>query len=139
MNSVCLIGNLVRDPELRYSSGSEPKPICRFTLAINDGFGEKKETSYIQIVVFGKSAENCEKYLSKGSKASVIGRIKTGSYTKQDGTKVYTTDVIANNVEFLSSKKPETQEQQSFGQEQQSFGFDDTPSGFRRVDDDIPF
>lgn len=99
MNAVILIGNLTRDPELRWS---QDMAICRFSIAVNDGYGEKQRTSYIPIVVFGKSAENCDKYLSKGSKVAVNGRIQTGSYTNKEGQKVYTTDVIANNVEFLS-------------------------------------
>ena len=101
MNSVILIGNLARDPELRYSTGMNQTAICRFTVAVNDGYGDKQRTSFIPIVVFGKSAENCDRYLSKGRKVAVNGRIQTGSYTNKEGNKVYTTEVIANNVEFL--------------------------------------
>ena len=108
MNSVIIIGNLTKDPELRYSGEN---PICRFTVAVNDrrknpqtGMYEERP-SFIPVIVFGRSAENCDKYLSKGRKVAVSGRIQTGSYQKQDGTKVYTTDVIANNVEFLSSQE----------------------------------
>ena len=103
MNNVNLIGNLTKDPEVRYSTGAESTAICRFTLAVSEGYGDKQKTSYIPIVVFGKSGENCEKYLKKGSKCAVNGRIQTGSYEGKNG-KVYTTDVIANNVEFLTSK-----------------------------------
>ena len=130
MNNWVGIGNLVRDPEVRQSG--EGKSVCRFTVAINDGWGERKETSYIPVVCFGKTAENCGRFLAKGSKVAVNGRIKTGSYTKQDGTKVYTTDVIANNVEFLSTR--EEPAQQGY-----QTSFDDAPSGFRQVDDDVPF
>ena len=131
MNMTCLTGNLTKDPELRYSSGNNPTAVCRFTIAVNDGYGEKRETSYIPIVVFGKSAESCDRYLRKGSKAAVTGRIKTGSYTKQDGTKVYTTDVIASNVEFISGTE------QAHEPQQQSF--DTAPRGFEAMDSDIPF
>lgn len=100
MNIVMLIGNLTKDPEVRYKG---ELAICKFSIAVTDGYGEKKTTSYIPVTVFGRSAENCERFLSKGSKAAVKGRIQTGSYEK-DGRKVYTTDVIAEQVEFLSQK-----------------------------------
>ena len=106
MNNVNLIGNLTKDPEVRYSTGADNTAICRFTLAVSDGYGEKQRTSYIPIVVFGKLGENCERFLKKGSKCGVTGRIQTGSFEGKNG-KVYTTDVIANNVEFLSKKEPE--------------------------------
>lgn len=98
------IGNLTKDPELKYTTGFEPKAVCRFTVAVNDGYGDKQKTSFIPCVCFGKTAENLERFLSKGSKVAVCGRIQTGSYEK-DGQKVYTTDIIADSVEFLSSKE----------------------------------
>lgn len=132
MNSVNLIGNLTRDPDLRYGTGENQTAICRFSIAVNDGYGEKKEVNYINIVSFGKVAENCERYLAKGRKVAIVGRIKTGSYNKQDGTKVYTTDVVASNVEFLSGQEQQKPPQgmsftpaQGFGQ--QGFG---QPQGF---------
>lgn len=96
------IGNLTRDPDITYKPGNDPICVARFTLAINDGYGEKKRTDYINIVAFRKLGENVEKYLHKGDKAAVQGKIQTGSYEK-DGRKVYTTDIIADKVEFLSS------------------------------------
>ncbi len=153
MNQVSLIGNLTRDPELRYSTGANQTAICRFTLAVNDGYGEKQRTNFIPIVVFGKQAENCDRYLAKGRKAAVSGRIQTGSYEK-DGRTIYTTEVIANSVEFLSSGQ---QQGQGYGQSAgygQQGGFTgqpapaqneqpgeiDVPGGFTSLqDDDIPF
>ena len=127
MNNVNLIGNLTRDPELRYSTGANQTAICRFTIAVNDGYGDKQRTSFIPIVVFGKQAENCDRYLAKGRRVAITGRIQTGSYEKE-GRTVYTTDVIASNVEFLSSG------QQGQGQSQGGFGhqaaFDSQPAGF---------
>ena len=127
MNNVNLIGNLTRDPELRYSTGANQTAICRFTIAVNDGYGDKQRTSFIPIVVFGKQAENCDRYLAKGRRVAITGRIQTGSYEKE-GRTVYTTDVIASNVEFLSSG------QQGHGQSQGGFGhqaaFDSQPAGF---------
>lgn len=137
MNNVQLIGRLTRDPELRYTTGSNQTAVCRFSLAINTGYGDRQRTDYPSIVVFGKIAENCEKYLSKGKMAAVTGRIQTGSYEK-DGRKVYTTDVIASSVEFLSpaNGNDQTASQQSDAPAEQT----EMPSGFGQLeDDDIPF
>ena len=127
MNQVQLIGRLTKDPEVRYTTGANQTAVTRFTLAVDDGYGENKKTSFIPIVVFGKQAENCEKYLAKGSQAGITGRIQTGSYEK-DGRKVYTTDVIAGRVEFLSTPKKSDDEPT-----------EEPPAGFMAVDDDIPF
>lgn len=108
MNSVNLIGNLTRDVEVRYSAGTQTA-VGRFTIAVNDGYGEKQKTSFIPVVVFGKQAENCEKFLRKGSKCAVTGRIQTGSYEGKSG-KVYTTDVIADSVEFLTRAEEQIEE-----------------------------
>ena len=102
MNKVILIGNLTDDPEVRYTT-DDRSAVAKFSVAINDGYGEKQKTSYPRIVCFGKTAENCEKYLSKGRKVAIEGRIQTGSYVNKKGDKVYTTDVIADRVEFLPS------------------------------------
>ena len=101
MNSVQLIGRLTRDPEVRYTG--DQMAIATFSIAIDrpprrDG---TKETDFPRITVFGRQAENCEKYLVKGRLVGIEGRIQTGSYTNRNGDKVYTTDVVANRVEFL--------------------------------------
>ncbi len=131
MNNVSLIGNLTRDPEIRWSSDLA---VARFSIAINRGKdknGNDKGADYPNIVVFGKQAENCEKYLSKGKKVSVTGHIKTGSYEK-DGRKVYTTDVIADRIEFLTPLNQDATAPQSYDS--------DVPQGFEAIDDeDIPF
>jgi single-strand DNA-binding protein len=109
--------------------------MCRFTLAIDDGYGESKRTNYIPVVVFGKQAVNCANYLEKGRKTCVQGRIQTGSYEK-DGRKVYTTDVIASSVEFLGKVDKNIENEPKDG-EKSNFSLS---SGFARVeDDDIPF
>lgn len=139
MNQVQLIGRLTRDPELRYTTGQSQTAVCRFSLAINTGYGDRQRTDYPNIVVFGKAAENCEKYLRKGSQAGVTGRIQTGSYTNKDGQKVYTTDVIASSVEFLGSAKnsAEQPQQQNEPDINPETGM---PAGFASIDDDdIPF
>lgn len=101
MNRVELIGRLTRDPEVR---GEGDKMVAHFTVAV-DRFGSQDKTAdFISCVAFRKTAELMQKYVFRGSRIGVEGRIQTGSYTKQDGTKVYTTDVIADRVEFLDSR-----------------------------------
>ena len=138
MNLVVITGNLTKDVELRYSTGADQMAIARFTVAVNDGYGEKQRTSFINVVVFGKQAESCDRYLAKGKKVGVTGRLQTGSYEK-DGRKVYTTDVIAANVEFLSgSEKKEEIADANPVYLEKDFGL--ISSGFSDlVNDDIPF
>lgn len=113
MNSVNLIGRLVRDPELRYTQSQQA--VCSFTLAVDKGLSrdkrEKLESAgkptadFPRIMVWGKQAENVSRYLSKGSQCGVIGRIQTGSYQDNEtGKTVYTTDIIADKVEFIDSQ-----------------------------------
>ena len=106
MNRVVLIGRLTRDPELRYTSGSNAA-VCNFTIAVDRGFtGQSgdREADFIPIVVWNKQAENVKNYLTKGSQVAVEGRIQVRNYDDQNGQKRYVTEVIANNVEFLGSK-----------------------------------
>ena len=104
MNSVQLIGRLTRDPEVRYTDGGGS--IARFSLAVDRRFKQENgaDVDFINIVSFGKTAEFIEKYFHKGMKIALNGRIQTGSYTDKDGKKVYTTDIVAENVEFCESK-----------------------------------
>ena len=109
MNKVILIGRLARDPDVRYTQGG--MAVTRYTLAVdrrfkkNDENGNEQTADFISCVAFGKSAEFAEKYLRKGIKTAVTGRIQTGSYTNRDGQKVYTTDVVVEEQEFVESKK----------------------------------
>lgn len=105
INRVVLVGRLTRDPELRYTP--QNIPVARFTIAVNRTFvasNGERETDFINCVVWRKPAENMAKYLSKGSLVGVEGRIQTGSYDAQDGTKRYTTEVICDSIQFLESK-----------------------------------
>ncbi len=106
MNKVILMGRLTRDPDVRYSQGDNPSAIARYSLAVDRRFnrGDDNNTDFINIVAFGKAGEFAEKYLHKGTKVLVTGRIQTGSYTNKDGQKVYTTDVVAEDQEFAESK-----------------------------------
>ena len=105
MNSVVLIGRLTRDPEIRYISESQ-MAVATFTVAIDRPVrsGQEKKTDFPRVTVFGRQAENCERFLAKGRLVGVQGRIQTGSYTNKDGVKVYTTDVVIEEVEFAESK-----------------------------------
>ena len=139
MNSVILIGRLTRDPDVRYG-GQSQSAVARFTLAVDRGGrdknGEDRGADFISCVCFGKTAELVEKYIGKGRQICVQGRIQTGKYEK-DGRTVYTTDVVADRVEFLG-KGDQTTGGSGFGQDAQG-GQDDIPSGFSKLDDDIPF
>jgi single-strand DNA-binding protein len=106
MNKVILMGRLTRDPEVRYG-GANNSAVARFSLAVDRRFkreGDEQTADFINCVAFGKTAEFLEKYARKGTKFVVEGRIQTGSYTNKDGQKVYTTDVVCENVEFAESK-----------------------------------
>ncbi len=106
MNKVILIGNLTRDPELQTTNGGVS--VCRFTLAVTRRFANsegERDADFLNIVVWRNQAENCHKYLKKGSKCAVTGRIQTSSYDAQDGSKRYTTDIVADEVEFITNPR----------------------------------
>ena len=139
MNSVQLTGRFTRDPEVRYAdSGST---IARFTIACDRRFKQQDGPSadFIGCVAFGKTAEFIEKYFTKGMKIELNGHIQTGSYENKDGNRVYTTDVIAENVSFAESKSSSTQNS-GFGQvpaaDSDSNGFMYIPDG---LDEELPF
>ena len=137
MNSVQLTGRLTRDPEVRYTDGG--LTIARFTLAVNRRFKQEggPDADFIRCVAFGKTAEFIEKYFAQGRKMDLNGRIQTGSYTNQDGQKVYTTDIVVENVEFGESKASQGNHGNS---NQDSGGTDDgfmsIPEG---IDEELPF
>lgn len=151
MNSVVLIGRLTRKPEVRYTTGGPDGQlaVASFTIAIDRPVraGKEKQADFPRITVFGRQAENCERYLDKGRQVAVQGRIQTGSYTNKDGQTVYTTDVVAERVEFLGgSGGAQNEPRAEFGAESRpaaqapadDFGDD---SGFKSIidDDDLPF
>ena len=125
MNSVNIIGRVCNDVELRYTPSQ--MAVVKLNVAVDDGYGEKKKTNFIPVTVFGKQAENCEKFVSKGKKIAVTGKIVTGSYEK-DGRKIRTTDVVADRVEFLE-----------FAEREQSKEQETVPQGFAALNEDIPF
>lgn len=144
MNNCVLIGRVTRDIDLKFIP-STGLAVAKFNLAVDRGlYGEKKQEAeakgqptadFINITAFGKTAESCANYLNKGYKCAVQGRISTGSYTAQDGTKRYTIEVIADKVEFLEPKERQTKPQENFDDSP------DFPGTFEPVadDEDIPF
>ncbi len=139
INKVTLIGRLTRDPEIRTLSNGVC--VASFTLAVDRTFKNKdgeKEADFIPVVVWRKTAELCEKFLSKGSMTAVVGRIQTRNYDAADGTKRYVTEVVADEVQFLSSStRSETQYKPS-AQADDNFGV--PVDGFTELDDlNVPF
>lgn len=131
MNSVCLVGRLTRDPEIKVSaSGSS---YARFAIAVDR---RKKDdgADFINIIAFGKTSEFIEKYFRKGQRIGITGRIQTGSYDGKDGKKVYTFDVIADNVEFVESKSASGP---ASATPANADGFVNVPDGLE--DDGLPF
>ena len=107
MNKVILLGRLARDPEIRTAAGENGTTIARYTLAVNRRFSRNSEPTadFISCVSFGRTAEFIEKYITKGRQICACGRIQTGSYTNQEGQKVYTTEVVVDEVDFADSRR----------------------------------
>lgn len=150
MNKVILMGRLTRDPEVRYTQGDNQMAIARYTLAVDRRFNrgnDENTADFISCVAFGKSGEFAEKYLRKGTKIAVSGRIQTGSYTNKDGVKVYTTDVVVEDQEFAESKNSNSEggygnnsfgggNSQSAAPMAAGDGFMNIPDG---IDEELPF
>lgn len=125
MNKAILVGNLTRDPETRYTKNKngEDMAIARFTIAVNIP-KKKDESAFISCVAFGKTGEVIEKYTRKGSKVGIVGHIQTGSYEK-DGVKHYTTDIIVEEVEFLSKSEGQAPKNEGTASKKDPDGFED--------------
>lgn len=133
-NIVILMGRLTKDPDIRRGEGTSL--VARYTLAVDRRFANKdgqRETDFISCVAFGKAAEFAEKYMKKGTKMLITGRIQTGSYTNKDGQKIYTTDVIAEDQEFAESKGSSTSNAEPSGADDDFMNIPDS------VKDDMPF
>ena len=110
MNKTILMGRLTKDPNVRYTTGENQTAVARFTLAVDRRFAKRDDPNaqtadFIGCVAFGKTGEFVDKYLRQGTKVAVTGRIQTGQYENSDGQKIYTTDVVAEEIEFAESKK----------------------------------
>ena len=145
MNRVILMGRLTRDPNISYSQSGDNMAIARFTLAVDRRGrqeGSQQTADFIGCVCFGRQAEFAEKYLRQGMKIAVTGRIQTGSYTNRDGQKVYTTDVVLDDIEFAESKNTQRSGDYSYqapGRPEPSTdadGFMNIPDG---IDEELPF
>lgn len=143
MNKIILIGRLVRDPELKYTSSNTP--VAVFTLAVNRNFKNadgEYEADFINIQVWRKQAENVSKYCAKGNQIAIEGRLQARSYEQSDGTKKYVTEVIADNVTFLESKKEKentTPEPTQSKVQEDDDPFKDFGEQIELTDDDLPF
>lgn len=137
MNKVIEIGRLTKDPEIRYSQGENTTCIARYTLAVDRKFKKEGQPTadFINCIAFGKLGEFAEKYLHKGVKIAVTGRIQTGSYKNKDGNTVYTTDVVVEEQEFCESKSS-NQSQGNDRPQTSSDDFMNIPDG---VEDGLPF
>ena len=131
MNKVILIGRLTRDPEIR--TAQDGLTIARYSLAI-DRQTKEKQVDFFRCVTFGKNAEFVERYLKKGTKVAVTGRLQSGSYTDRDGRKVYTVEVVTENHEFVESKAAAERNEQQI--ETSADGFMNIPDG---IDEELPF
>ena len=148
MNKVVLIGRLVRDPEVRYSQNDTSMAIARFSLAVDRRSSRNNQdgqtADFISCVAFGRTAEFLEKYFTKGNRIGVYGHIQTGSYTNKDGARVYTTDVVVDEAEFVESKGDNsgnaglgfTAPTRSQDPAPAGDGFMNIPDG---IDEDLPF
>lgn len=136
MNKVLLVGRFTKDPEIKYANSG--LTIASFNVAVDRKYKKEGEQSadFISCKAFGKTAEFIEKYFHKGMKIGIEGRIQTGSYQKDDGTKVYTTDVVCDGVEFIESKSSDGSAPKSKQEEQQADDFVNVPDG---IDEELPF
>lgn len=143
MNKVILLGNLTRDPEIRYSQGEKQMAVARFSLAVNRRFSKDGETNadFLNCTAFGKTAEFVEKYFRQGSRMSLVGRIENNNYTNKNGEKVYSFQIMVEEVEFAERKSAQSNNQtQNQNQPAQANGTDDDfmniPDG---IEDGLPF
>ena len=140
MNKVILIGNLTRDPELTTTTSGIS--VCRFSLAVSRRFTNsegERETDFINIVVWRNAAENCHKFLRKGSKAAVVGTLQSRSYDAQDGAKRYVTEVVAEEVEFVGARVGDAGDADVSGQDTNAGNQGGTTKLTPIQDDQLPF
>lgn len=136
MNKVILMGRLVSDPEVKYTTGEKQTAIARYRIAVNRKFKKdgEQEADFISCVAFGKAGEFAEKYLVKGMKIAITGRIQTGSYENKEGQRVYTTDIIVEEHEFCESKNANNAEAVPDSAEVEALF-----EGVQNNEDDLPF
>lgn len=136
------MGRLVRDPETRYTQSENATAMARYTLAVPRkyrGSDGQPDCDFINCISFGKNAEFAEKYLHKGIKISIVGRLQSGSYTNKDGAKVYTTDVVVEEQEFAESKSANQENNNQQYQQQSIGGSDEFMNIPDSIDEELPF
>lgn len=132
MNKVHLIGNLTKDPDLRYTKSNTP--VASYTVAINTRYGENQQTDYINISTWGKSGEFIKKYFKKGQPIAITGRLKNKNYEDSNGIKHYSIEVITEDIEFVGSKKETNVEEKEEVDPFETFGAEVVID-----DDELPF
>ncbi len=144
MNRVILMGRLTREPDIRYSQTADGSlPIARFTLAVdrrgarNNQNGDQQTADFISCVAFRRQAEFVEKYLHQGTKIVLQGRIQTGSYTNKDGQRVYTTDVLVDEMEFAESKANSTANEAAYAAPSHPEPSAAAGDGFMNIEDGV--
>lgn len=139
MNKVIISGNVGKDPEIRYG-GQNNTCVARYSLAVRRSFAEdgEQDTDWLNIVAFSKNAEFAEKYITKGTKLIIEGRIQTGSYDNKDGQKVYTTDIVVERQEFAESKKSATNDNEQHTETTQT-QLDDFMNLPTDIEEELPF
>lgn len=144
MNKVILMGRLTRDPEVRYPQDAERSIVARFSIAVDRKYKQQggPEADFFNCVCFGRSAEFVEKYLKKGTKMLITGRVQNENYTNRDGQKVYAVQILVDEMEFAESKGRETQ-QNNTGQQAYPAGAYPGDDGFMNIpdgiDEELPF
>lgn len=139
MNKCTLVGRLTKDPEIRYSQGENATATARFSVAVSRRFKNAEgnyDADFINCVAFGKTAEFLEKYFKKGMAIGLTGHIQTGSYTNKDGQKVYTTDVIVEETEFVESKNSRSSDNNQSAPANKNTDFMNIPDS---IDEEFPF
>lgn len=144
MNKLILMGRLTRDPEIRYAQNQDSTAVARFSLAVDRRFKREGEQNadFFNCVAFGKQAEFCEKYLSRGIKMVVTGRLENNNYTAKDGSKVYGVQVMVEELEFAESKNAQTSASAGNGNNSSTGMPSTSGDGFINIDDiedELPF
>lgn len=139
MNKCILVGRLTKDPETRVSQGDNGTTITRFSIAVNRRFKNKEgvyEADFPNCVCYGKTAEFVDQYFKKGMAIGITGRLVTGSYTNKDGQKVYTTDVVVEEAEFVESKNSSSSDNNQSAPANKNTDFMNIPNG---IEEELPF
>lgn len=132
MNKVYIIGRLTKEPELRHTNND--KAVCSYTVALNDGYGEKQDTIFVNITTWNKSAEFVSKYFKKGQQIAIIGRLVNNDYADKNGNNIHTLSVVSEEIEFVGNKKENVEDKKEAISDTKVYQED-----IYITDDDLPF